>query len=236
MSNMENINASPGSKLPGTSEMKFYNIWLKALFVPTESSYAEVLASPDISVQRSVVWMASMGFASQLLLACVVSVLYSLVFAAAVSSNSSGSSAGAAGGSVFVTLAVFGLCSSLFVAAFQVVISLGNAALGNILARALGGVGDFRRHYFAVAAYGAPLTPFNLIFSSIPYLNFCTGPLIALYGIFLNVRALKSVHQLTWGKATLASPSVWLGALELCLFCCVLVLYVVVLTNINNSR
>lgn len=237
MSNMENGGPLPPGNLRDAPQQKFYNIWIKALFTPTENAYREILADPDISVRRGVVWMASMTFISQLLLACVVIALYSLVFASMMSSfNSPNNSAGTAAGTVIVTFALAGLCNSLISTVFFVLLSLGNVALGNILARALGGVGDFRRHYFAVAAYGAPLAPFNLIFSSIPYLNFCTAPLIALYGIFLNVRAIKSVHQLTWGKSVLASPSVWLGVLELLLLCCLLVFYVIVIAQASSSR
>lgn len=199
----------------------FYVVWIKALFVPTESTYAEILADPTFTVGRGALWVFAASLISQIILACVVAAFYSVIIAALGLEDTD---AQTVAGGIGVIL-IFALCSALLTSAVMVVLGLGNAWLGNALARAMGGVGDFRQHYHAVAAHSAPYQPFMVVLTAIPYLNYCFVPLLLFYGIFLNIRAVKSVHQLSWGKSILASPSVWLGGLEI--ICCVAFYFVV---------
>ena len=76
----------------------------------------------------------------------------------------------------------------------------------------LGGTGTYAKLAYAFAAYLAPLTLVSSFISAIPLVNCLTLP-IAIYGIVLNVIAVKAVHQFGWGKALASSVLVFAGIL-----------------------
>jgi hypothetical protein len=94
--------------------------------------------------------------------------------------------------------------------------------LGNgfiyLVARILGGSGDYGTHTYLVSLFIVPIGIVTGALSIIP----CVGPLVALvisiYGIVLNVRAVKVTHNLTTGKSVVAvlSPAI-LGILLACI-------------------
>ncbi len=58
------------------------------------------------------------------------------------------------------------------------------------------------------------------------YLGFIVG----IYGLVLNIMAVKAVHQLDWGRAIASSAVIWVG-----LLCCVSVVIIAVLTLLGPS-
>ena len=78
------------------------------------------------------------------------------------------------------------------------------------VAGALGGTGSYSKLAFAFAAYLAPLSVISSVLGLIPYVNCLAFPL-GIYGIVLNVTAVKAVNQLSWGKAIAASVVILAG-------------------------
>lgn len=86
------------------------------------------------------------------------------------------------------------------------------AGISNLIARAVGGTGSFGQLVYVFAAYLAPLTIISSVLGIVPILNCVTIPL-GFYGLFLNILAIKAVHELSWGKAILSSVVVIGGIL-----------------------
>jgi hypothetical protein len=79
-----------------------------------------------------------------------------------------------------------------------------SAGLTQLIASALGGTGSYSKLVYAFATYSAPLAIISSIVGSIPYVNYLAFPL-SIYGMVLNVIAVKAVNQFGWGKAIASS-------------------------------
>jgi hypothetical protein len=87
-------------------------------------------------------------------------------------------------------------------------LAAGLAVLGLIIstgilqfvAGALGGVGSFRKLFFATASYSSPITLFGSILGAIPVVGGCLALPLSLYSLYLNALAIKSVNRFGWGS------------------------------------
>jgi hypothetical protein len=96
------------------------------------------------------------------------------------------------------------------------------AALIQLFGRVLGGSGTYGELTYAFAAYLAPLGLVSGLVSWIPFLGACVSTLLGIYGLVLNVMAVKAVHRFDWGRAVLTSLS--LVILSILVGCCLAVL------------
>jgi hypothetical protein len=110
---------------------------------------------------------------------------------------------GAGGGGIFngIVFAIFTLV------AFWVII-----AVSQTIAKALSGTGTYTQLAYAVAAYAAPLSLVSTIISVIPGINILVW-LIGLYGLVLNVTAVKAVNKFGWGPAIISSAVIIIALL-----------------------
>jgi hypothetical protein len=98
-----------------------------------------------------------------------------------------------------------GLAGVLLLSALAAMLGLIlTVAIQNIMAKLLGGQGTYSQLIYAEATFYAPLLLINSILSLIPYVWLLTYPL-ALYEFILSIRAIKAVHQFSWGKAIVSS-------------------------------
>lgn len=74
-----------------------------------------------------------------------------------------------------------------------------------LVARVLGGTGNFGRYAFLTAAYSAPITIVNSVLSLIPILGGCVVLLLSLYQIVLAYFAAKVEHELSSGRAVIVA-------------------------------
>ena len=80
------------------------------------------------------------------------------------------------------------------------------------IARRLGGTGANPKLIYAVAAYLAPLITIVALIRPFPYVSLLVFPLV-IYGLALNVMAVKAVNQFGWGKAIASNSLIILETL-----------------------
>jgi hypothetical protein len=103
------------------------------------------------------------------------------------------------------------------------------SGLSHGMASMLGGTGTFTRLTYAFAAYPAPLAIVSIVIAFIPIMNYL-GFLVTIYGLVLNIMAVKAVHQLDWGRSFLSSVIIWAA-----LLCCVALVVIAILTLLGPA-
>jgi hypothetical protein len=166
--------------------------WIAALTRPSEQTYAAIAHDPEATNQRAYNWIAI-----AVIVAYLIQIVAILVFAGGAQFD-------------FVSL-LCGIPVAIVVVAIVFTISAG---LSHVIARMLGGVGEYAELANALAAYYAPLSIISAVLATvllfIPVLGQIAGLILGLYAIVLNVIAIKAVHEFEWWKAIFSSIVIWL--------------------------
>jgi hypothetical protein len=176
------------SRRPQTS-YAFYDVWLTALTSGDQREYQSLLRDPEAGQFRAYEWMAYLGLLSGLLLPLLSLGEFNAVLA-----------------EFFPTVAPLPLMVLVFAASaiFSCIASvLGlmiSAGIQFLIAIFLGGRGTFSDTVYALGAYLAPYTIVSTVIAVIPLVQ-CISPLVAIYGLVLNVRALRAAHDMTIARA-----------------------------------
>ncbi len=166
-------------------------VWVSALTQPSVATFEDFVQDPDATHKRAYNWMfvsAPIGYAISTLVNAVL-----MVFIAGAPEDPE-------------TFGMGLICGAPIAAYLSVLGLMINAGITQEIASALGGTGTYSKLAYAFAAYLAPLVLILSVLGLIPYLNLLSYPL-AIYGIVLNVIAVKAVHQFSWGKAIASSAS-----------------------------
>ncbi len=190
-------NVPPGAVTPPLS---WSEAWIKALTRPNLESYEEIANSSSVNTNTALTWV----FVATLI-GFVVEIVAALVF----NTGQTGYYAGGATltnttGSSFISLCCAPVGAIIAVVVFAIV-----NGITHLIARALGGTGKYEQLVYTVGAYSAPLTIISAVLYSIP----CVGLfniVLGIYGIVLNVIAVKAVHRFGWGQAILSSIAIWI--------------------------
>ena len=164
---------------------QLWQSWVKALTVPKVETFDE--EQRQATIEKAVVGMAIAGVAAGIL-GALVALASGDVGAAIVS---------IIGGPIFAVIGLFIMSGILF-----------------IVAKVLGGTGDFVVQTYLVSIIYAPIN----IVRGIPFVGSVVGGLASLYALYPLTFALQSVHKVPTGKAVL----IWLipGAILLVLGLC----------------
>lgn len=209
------------SSMPASSPVK---VWTAAL-QPSEANFVQIARDPNASAGRAYAWVAIAG-AIGALLSAIIGFVINAAWGAINSGGDTNALAGVFGLTAFS--GVWGVVCGVPLAAIGAVIGLTIVAgIPHLLALALGGRGTFTQMLYAVAAYVTPLTVINSVLGAIPFIGLLVG-LIGIYMIVLNITAVKAVHELSWGKALIASLVVPFILFAL-IFACVAFVVLVVL-------
>jgi hypothetical protein len=178
--------------------------WLRVTTSPGEPTFEAERQKPQATLTTALIWM---------LIAGVVAAILGLIQSAA--------SAGAVQSSISQGLAMADLPPETRVQLEQflnsgVLGTLGGVSLGSIvtvplgflvgtgilflLARLLGGTGDFGRYAYLNAAFTAPLTILSSLLSIIPVIG-CLTIFIGIYQLVLTYYSTKVEHNLSSGRA-----------------------------------
>ncbi|MDX1435207.1 MAG: Yip1 family protein [Anaerolineales bacterium] len=195
--------------------LPWQQVWIRALTRPSEDTFLDLLErEPDVDAVKAFGWVALATFIGAVVMTALT-MLYSLF---GVGFFAGEDLLPTMGGSAFI-----GMICLVPVAIIVGIISFAlYSAIIQVIARILGGVGTYGELTYTFAAYGAPLGLISLIITPLPYIGLCLGPLFGIYGLVLNVMAVKASHRLDWGRAIVASLS--LVILSLLLGCCLIVL------------
>jgi hypothetical protein len=185
-----------------------WQTWLKATTSPNDATFAELRLKPEANVTTAIIWMAIYGAVS-----AVIGVISGLIFAGTINStlpalleqaNLSPAEAAQAeqvlriftgGGLGFAT--GFASLVNIVVVPLMFLISVGVYFL---LAKLLGGNGDFGRYAYLNAAFSAPIGILITLLSLVPFAG-CISPLISIYSLVLVYFATKAEHQMSSGRA-----------------------------------
>ena len=78
----------------------------------------------------------------------------------------------------------------------------------HLIAQRLGGRGTFAQQAYVVGAITAPLLILSAVVASLPVI-FIITPLIILFGLVVEVTAIKAIYSFGWIKALLSSVVIW---------------------------
>lgn len=182
--------------------------WINAVTQPNEAFYDNERRSPNATLGTAIIWIVIAAVVSALVgalgLAIGLNALSNsgvfeeilsdpgipdearLVFEAFLSGGGMGGLAGGA------------LVAGIIWAPIGFLIGTG---IMHLIARLLGGQGDFGRFSYLVAAFQAPISIVSSLLGLVPFLGGCVSGLLGIYSIFLAYFAIKTEHQLTQGKS-----------------------------------
>jgi hypothetical protein len=156
--------------------LSWIETWWNALVQPSVTTYLGFANDPRASSHRAYKWVVRTAIVAGILLAFGQ---YGPDFGALCL------------GPIFAAL--------LSLASFALV-----AGFSHAVAKAVGGTGTYAKLAYATAAYFVPLSLITTAVGAIAAISLLNYPLW-LYGFILNIVATKAVHQLSWGRAAIAS-------------------------------
>jgi hypothetical protein len=188
------------------SEM--WQTWLKATTSPSDATFEELRTKPEANVTTAIIWMAIYGA-----VAAVIGVISGLIFAGTINSalpamleqaNLPPAEAAQAeqalriftGGGLGLATG-FASVANIVIVPLMFLISVG---IYFIIAKVLGGTGDFGRYAYLNAAFSAPIGILTTLLGLVPFAG-CISPLISIYSLVLLYFATKTEHNLSGGRA-----------------------------------
>lgn len=195
-----------------------FPVWKKVFTKPSEQTFLEIIDHPEAKAKSAYVWVFIVGTLSGLINSLVrfIGTLAGLQQAMPDFGQTPGlpGAFGAAG-------LLGAICGAPIAGLLSVVGFAIGVAIVHVTARFFGGQGSFDKLAYAFGAIAVPfsllsalIAPLNLI----PFVAFCTIPLLLLMGLYvlyLETAAVKAVHKFTWGEAAAALllPTILLGLL-----------------------
>ncbi|MEW6403752.1 MAG: Yip1 family protein, partial [Chloroflexota bacterium] len=167
-----------------------FDVWATVLTVQDVATYEDILKDPKAGLGRAFAWIAVAGLVSAL--AAPFMVWLNPQFSELTSAQSSD----------MTSFLVFFTAIMLIVAPISSIISLAiSGGIQHLLAMLFGGEGTYTRTIYALAAFSAPMSILISFLAIIPIAGQCLTIPLAVYGLILNVRALRAAHSLSTGAA-----------------------------------
>ncbi len=187
-----------------------FQTWINVLTKPGEATFQEELEKPHATLGSALIWIVIAAVITAVL--SVISVLVGSLFSggSSIMQSMMGSDippemaaqmAAFTGASIGIGI-VFAFVGALILAPLGF---LFGSAIYFLLAKIVGGQGDFERHTFALATFSAPLLIVNGALGIIPILGGCVSFLVYIYQIVLTYFAMKVAHNLSSGMALLVA-------------------------------
>jgi hypothetical protein len=167
-------------------------VWTFVFTRPSEDTYRILLSDPFASTNRALVWVGLAG-----LISSAVTILLNL---GAVRASVAGAFGDTAVSRQFLGTLVSLLCGIPFAALATMAVFAVSVGLVHFAANALGGTGEFTDLFYLFAAVSAPVSLVSSVLAAIPFVN-CLNFAIGLYALYLQVLAVKTVHQLDWPRS-----------------------------------
>ena len=197
--------------------------WINVLTHPNEETFAQERQKPTANLTTALIWIviaavvtAVFGFiSSRFIFAAQGSLMMPMLNqmdmppearAQLAQLLSSGLMTGMLGG------------ASLFAIILAPIGFLISVGIYYLIARVLGGTGDYGRYAYLIAVFQAPISIILAVVSWVPILGGCVGLIGWIYSLVLTFYATKVEHNLTSGKAiaVIVIPIVVLLALFAC--------------------
>jgi len=170
-------------------------VWLYALTRPSEATYQILINDPAAKPTRGLLWV---GLTSLFISLAVL--VFRVIFGPNMDQmvNFLQRDAGAAARPISILILL--ICGIPLGAIFAVLGTVVYTAIVNFTAGALGGTGNFNQLVYLVSAITAPLSLVSTLLGLVPILG-CLGIPLALYSVYLDILAVKTVHRLDWVRS-----------------------------------
>jgi hypothetical protein len=184
-----------------------FPVWSKVFTQPKEQTFVEITSHPEAKARSAYIWVFLIGTLSGLIssLTQFIIGLAGLQQAAPDFIQLPGAPAMLGFGGLLTAV-----CSAPIAGLFSVAGFALGVAIVHATAKFFGGQGTFDKLAYA---FGAITVPFSLLsalmvpLNAIPFVALCTLPalvVLIVYVLYLEVAAVKAVHQFGWGEAAAA--------------------------------
>ncbi len=173
--------------------------WRRVLTQPGEPVFQEEKVNPNGTLQTALIWMVIAGvvaavfgfFASMIGASSAAAMISQMGLPPEIQAQMGPMLSAMTGGSVAAILTVpIGFLIGTFIM--------------HLIAKMLGGEGDYSKFAYLASTYQAPLTIASSVLSIIPVLGGCLGFLLVIYTYVESFFAIKANYGLTSGKAVIA--------------------------------
>jgi hypothetical protein len=185
----------------------WFQTWIGVVTRPGEAIFEEERAKPQASLSTAVIWVVFVAVVSALF-----SWLGSLIFAGSMGMQGMVQQAVQqfglppealeqlpfAGGIMAPTLGIGAFIMSLI---FNILFFVLFAGLLQLVAKILGGTGNFGIFSYLLAAIFVPITVLSAVLGLIPFVNLCLLPILLIYQLVLSYYATRVEHKLTPAKS-----------------------------------
>ena len=187
--------------------------WRRVLTQPGEPVFEQEKLNPNGTLQTALIWMVIAG---------VVAAVFGLI-SGAIGATSAAAMISQMGlppeveaqmGPMITAMSGGNVAAIITV---PVVFLIGTFIL-HLLAKMLGGQGEYSTFAYLSSAFQAPLTIVSSILAVIPFLGGCVALIIGIYGYVLSFFAVKANYGLTSGRAlaVVLIPLVLVSVLMIC--------------------
>lgn len=199
-----------------------WQTWLRVLTSPNEATFEAERLKPSATLTTALIWMLIAGAVAGVL-GWLQSIMMAGAIQGAIPQLLETMDLPAETEAQLTPLLNSGALGGLGAANLWSIISVPVGFLIGVgilwlLARLLGGVGEFGRYAYLNAAFTAPLTILSAVLGLIPFLG-CLGFILYIYQLVLSYYATKVEHQLSSGRAMIVVliPVIFALLLVMCL-------------------
>jgi len=204
--------------MPG-EHLSWIQVWIKAITEPRVASFQQILDDPDARMTRGLIWL----FTVSLIYALISMLVIGFISYQGFSDYGLGTETG------YGILLI--LCGTPIIAIFTMAGYLLSSAIFNLIARLLGGEGNFEKLVYITSAFISPMLLITGVIAFIPIVNLLSC-LTGIYTLVLYVVAFMTVYKFSTGKAILAY---FLPTIVACIiFACSIIVLVPVLANLTQ--
>jgi len=194
----------PSLRAPATRSLSWFDTWIRAVTKPSVANFEEIARDPGASLGRAYLWVALASIISSLISTLVITLqgTFSSLMSEQMGEGVGGILFGSSIGTILCGVPILVIVGLIGFTIITGVIQL--------IAKLLGGVGTFTATAYVVSAIGFSLgivTSLLTLLNIIPFLACLTAPILialGIYGIALQVIAVKAVHQFGWGSAVIS--------------------------------
>jgi hypothetical protein len=183
------IETSAAQSLPG-EHLSWIQVWIKAITEPHVASFQQILDDPAARMTRGLIWLFTVS-----LIYALISMLVSFISYQRFSDYGLGTETD------YSILLI--LCGTPIIAIITMVGYLLSSAIFNLIARLLGGEGNFEKLVYITSAFISPMLLITGVIAFIPIVNLLSY-LTGIYTLVLYVVAFMTVYKFSTGKAILA--------------------------------
>lgn len=184
---------------------EIWQTWMRVLTNPNETTFAAERQKPTATLTTGLIWMVIAG-----LVAGVLGFLRSIMLTSAMQGSLpqllDQADLPPEAKAQLLPLLNSGMFGGLGAASLGSIISvplgfLIGVAILWLVAKLLGGVGDYGRYAYLNATFTAPLTILSALLGLIPFAGGCIALFVYIYQLVLTYYATKVEHQLSSGRA-----------------------------------